>query len=268
LLSAIQLWAAPVFPELAGRVVDHAGLLSRAEERQLSALLAQLENETTDQVVVVTLKSLQGYDIADYGYQLGRHWGIGHKDSDNGVLLIIAPTERKVRIEVGYGLEETLTDKIAHDIIAETILPHFKEGHYAAGILTGAEAIVQALHGNFAVEEYNEEENVSSEESALPVFAFFALLLFASFFAAGRFILRFFLSVFFALFSGTIVGIVSGLPILGLVGGLVAFIIGMRVKAGGDGGSSSGNSYSSSYSSSSFSSGGGSFGGGGASGSW
>ena len=100
------------FPALSGRVVDEAGLLSTGDRTALTNSLARLEAKTTDQLVVVTLQSLQGRPIADYGYQLGRYWGIGQKDKNNGVLLIVAASERQVRFEVGYGLEGTLTDAL------------------------------------------------------------------------------------------------------------------------------------------------------------
>ena len=98
------------FPALTGRVVDDAGILDPATKAALERKLADFESKTTGQLVVVTLKSLQGTSIEDYGYQLGRHWQIGQKDKNTGALLIVAPNERKVRIEVGYGFEGTLTD--------------------------------------------------------------------------------------------------------------------------------------------------------------
>src|SRR5581483_5381968 len=105
-LSLVAAEAAePTFPALTGRVVDDADLLSPADEQELTDELKALEDKSSDQVVVVTLPSLQGYAIEDYGYRLGRHWGIGTAKLNNGVLLIVAPNERKVRIEVGYGLE-------------------------------------------------------------------------------------------------------------------------------------------------------------------
>ena len=113
-----------------------------------------LEAKTTDQFVVVTLKSLQGTSIEDYGYRLGRHWQIGQKDKNNGVLLIVAPNERKVRIEVGYGLEGTLTDAISQLIIQNSILPRFKAGDFPGGIKRGVEDIVQVLSGD--AEEYKQ----------------------------------------------------------------------------------------------------------------
>jgi uncharacterized protein len=137
-----------VFPALTGRVVDDAGLLDAADRAALTASLAALEAKTTDQLVVVTLKSLRGRPIEDYGYQLGRHWQIGQKDKNNGALLIVASQERAVRIEVGYGLEGTLTDALSKYIIETAILPRFKAGDYAGGIKRGVDAIVQLLAGD------------------------------------------------------------------------------------------------------------------------
>ncbi len=98
-------WAAPTFPALTGRVVDDAHVLSPQVQADLTAKLAALEQTTSRQLVVVTLPTLHGYDIADYGYQLLRAWGIGQKADNNGALFIVVPSEHKVRIEVGYGLE-------------------------------------------------------------------------------------------------------------------------------------------------------------------
>ena len=136
------------FPALTGRVVDTAGLLSAPDRAALTASLADLEARTTDQLVVVTLKSLQGTSIEDYGYQLGRKWGIGQKDKDSGVLLIVAAGERQVRIEVGYGLEGTLTDAATKIIIENAILPSFKSGDYAGGIRSGAAQIIGVLEAD------------------------------------------------------------------------------------------------------------------------
>ena len=131
------------FPPLTGRVVDEAGLLSPGDRATLTASLADLETKTTDQLVVVTLKSLQGTAIEDYGYQVGRQWNIGEKDKDSGVLLIVPATERRVRIEVGYGLEGTLTDAATKLIIENTILPAFRTGDFALAIRNGTTQIAQ-----------------------------------------------------------------------------------------------------------------------------
>jgi uncharacterized protein len=137
--------AAPNFPPLTGRVVDNAHVLSPEVQTQLSDKLKDLEDRTTRQLVVVTLPSLQGYDIADYGYQLGRYWGIGQKNSNNGVLFIIVPSERQVRIEVGYGLEPILTDALSSVILNEAVLPRFRAGDVQGGIVDGTNAIIQQL---------------------------------------------------------------------------------------------------------------------------
>ncbi|MDX1804661.1 MAG: TPM domain-containing protein [Alcanivorax sp.] len=161
LVAAAHSWAAPTFPALDGRVVDNAGLLSASERQALTAKLAQAEKGTSNQLVVVTLADLQGYDIADYGYQLGRHWGIGSKEHNNGVLLIVAPKERKVRIEVGYGLEGTLTDALSSIIIQREILPAFKQGHFYAGINAGTSAILQAIKGEYQGSQPRHKRKVS-----------------------------------------------------------------------------------------------------------
>jgi len=106
-----------VFPKLTGRVVDEAGLISAGDQRLITAASRSLEQTLGHQLVVVTVKDLQGVVIEDFGYQLGRHWGIGQAETNNGVLLIVAQAERKVRVEVGYGLEGDLTDARSSQII-------------------------------------------------------------------------------------------------------------------------------------------------------
>jgi uncharacterized protein len=154
LLIVLLIFATPAlaselkFPPLTGRVVDEAGVLDSRTVGDLTLMLADHERTTGQQVVVVTLRSLQGSTIEDYGYQLGRHWGIGQKGANNGALLIVAPKEHKVRIEVGYGLEGTLTDAISSTIIQNYILPSFKHGDYSAGIVAGTTSILSVLGGN------------------------------------------------------------------------------------------------------------------------
>ncbi|HXF54965.1 MAG TPA: TPM domain-containing protein, partial [Hyphomicrobiaceae bacterium] len=140
--------AQPSFPRLTGRVVDEAGLLTAQDAAELTAELADLEAKSTDQLVVVTLRSLQGYEIEDFGYRLGRAWGIGQAGTNNGVLLIVAPNERKVRIEVGRGLEPQLTDALSRLIIENAILPAFRRGNFAEGIKAGVRDIKDVLLGN------------------------------------------------------------------------------------------------------------------------
>ncbi|MCE3026602.1 MULTISPECIES: YgcG family protein [Salinicola] len=147
LFAAVAV-AAPDFPELTGRVVDNAKLLDAGTTSQLDAMLKAHEEATGEQVVVVTLPDLQGETIEQYGYQLGRHWGIGQKGEDNGALLIVAMAERKARIEVGYGLEGRLTDAQSSRIINQVLLPAFKQGQFAAGIVDASRAIIQTLGGD------------------------------------------------------------------------------------------------------------------------
>jgi uncharacterized protein len=149
LAIAVVPAAEPEFPPLTGRVNDRAGLLSERDEGELEAALARFETETTNQIVVATLESLQGLPIEEYGYQLGRHWGIGQAGKDNGALLIVAPEEREVRIEVGYGLEGELTDAQSRTIIESRILPHFRQGDFAAGIKAGVAAMIDTLGGSY-----------------------------------------------------------------------------------------------------------------------
>ena len=141
---------AQTFPALTGRIVDEANLLDPAQEAALTVKLEGLETRTKRQFVVATLNSLQGYDIADYGYQLGRHWaigqdGVGEAEKDNGAILIIAPNERKLRIEVGYGLEPVLTDGFSSSVIRNDITPSFKAGDFAGGINIGVDKIITQI---------------------------------------------------------------------------------------------------------------------------
>jgi len=149
MLVCAFLWpafaSAQTFPSLSGRVVDAAGILPADVERRLADQLEALEQQSRRQLVVVTLPSLQGYEISDYGYRLGRHWGLGDKTRNDGVLLIVAPAERAVRIEVGYGLEPVLTDGLSHLIIAQDILPRFKADDMPGGIMAGTQAIIRQL---------------------------------------------------------------------------------------------------------------------------
>lgn len=147
-LAGAALAAEPEYPALTGRVVDNADLLSAEDERTLTIDLQALEDKSTDQVVIVTLPSLQGFEIEEFGYRLGRHWGIGQKDKDNGVLLIVAPNERKVRIEVGRGLEPLLTDALSKIIIENAILPRFRNGDFPGGIKAGVRDIIAVLTGD------------------------------------------------------------------------------------------------------------------------
>lgn len=150
ILLATVAVAEPNFPELTGRVVDQAGLLTAADKAQLETELEAFEAKSTDQIVVVTVPSLQGYPIDEFGPMLGRKWGIGQKGKDNGVLVIVAPTERKVRIEVGRRLEPLLPDGRAGTIVRETILPSFRRGDFSGGIKAGVAQVKAVLEGDKA----------------------------------------------------------------------------------------------------------------------
>jgi uncharacterized protein len=177
-----QALAAPTFPALSGRVVDAANILSPAVEADLTAKLAALETQTTNQLVVATLPTLQGYEIADYGYQLGRAWGIGQAGKDNGALLIVAPEERTVRIEVGYGLEGDLTDAVTKLIIENAIIPKFRSDDMEAGVVAGVDDMIKVVSGSAA--EYQELAQRRQQDSAgdyewlIPIlfFAFWATI--------------------------------------------------------------------------------------------
>ncbi len=144
LLVASTAWA-QTFPALTGRVVDAANIIPPDVEARLDQKLAALETQSHRQLVVTTLPDLQGYEISDYGYQLGRAWGIGSKEHNDGALLIVAPKERKLRVEVGYGLEGVLTDGLSSLIIQDAIVPKFKAGDMPGGIEAGTDAIIKQL---------------------------------------------------------------------------------------------------------------------------
>jgi uncharacterized protein len=141
LLALAPAAQAQTFPKLSGRVVDAANLLDPTQETALTQKLAALETQSGRQLVVATIPDLQGHDIADYGYRLGRAWGIGDKAKNDGALLIVAPNDRKLRIEVGYGMEGILTDALSSRIIRGAISPRFKAGDYPGGIAAGVDEI-------------------------------------------------------------------------------------------------------------------------------
>lgn len=148
LLAAILLAFpafAQTFPPLSGRVVDQAKLLPADQAARLEATLAALEKQSGRQMVVATVASLQGYPIEDYGYKLGRDWGLGDKKANDGLILLVAPNERKVRIEVGYGLEPIVTDALSKVIIERQILPKFRDKDMAGGIIGGSNALIELL---------------------------------------------------------------------------------------------------------------------------
>ena len=231
--------AAPNFPALTGRVVDSANILSAATKADLTDKLAALEQKTSRQLVIVTIASLQGYEISDYGYQLGRAWGIGQAKLNNGVLLIVAPTEHKVRIEVGYGLEPIVTDALSSVIIQTQILPKFRGGDFNGGVEAGVDALIQQLSLDTSEAEKRaaaaEQQPSQGDRGGGGI--------------GGLLILLFIFIAIFRVFGGW-----GLLPFLFMGGGRGGYGGGGGWSGGGGGGWSGG--------------GGGSFGGGGASGSW
>lgn len=145
LLASAPNIQAQTFPEPTGFVVDQADILSPDQEAQLTQKLEALKAQSNREFAVATIADLQGYEISDYGYQLGRAWGVGNEGADDGILLIIAPNERKMRIEVGYGLEGIITDGLSGQIIRRVITPEFKNGNMFAGINAGVDAIGSQL---------------------------------------------------------------------------------------------------------------------------
>ena len=253
LLLAAAPAAAQDFPKLTGRVVDAANLLAPADEAELTQRLAALEQASSRQLVITTIPDLQDHPIEDYGYRLGRAWGIGQKEANNGAILLVAPNERKVRIEVGYGLEPILTDALSHVIIQEQILPRFKQNDYPGGIKAGAGAIIEQLQ---APPEQAEERALAAaarqqEAQSDGDGSFFPIV--------------YWLMIFFFVI----------LPMLGRLGGRRG---GRRYRSRGfplviwgpgmGGGGSRGGGFGSGGGFGGFSGGGGSFGGGGASGGW
>lgn len=219
------------FPKLTGRIVDNANLIDAATKSQLNQLLQTHENATGNQIVVTSVNSLGGNDIRSYGYQLGRAWQLGEKDKNNGVLLLIAPNERKAAIEVGYGLEGQLTDAISGNIIQTKLLPAFRQQQFSKGVELATLSIIQALDGEYKVVKRRQHEKPQKKNSRL------ALLFF----------------IFF------IMQFLSGLGRRGRRrGGFFFLPMGMGSSSRGSSGFGGGG----------FSGGGGSFGGGGASGGW
>ena len=268
-------------PALTGRVVDQAGILSPAVKAELETALAAHENNTTNQVVVVTLESLNGANIEEYSLELGRRWGIGQKGKDNGVLLVVAPNDKQIRIEVGYGLEGILTDALSSNIINYYIIPEFKKGDIENGIKIGTQKIIALLEGDESAKKEIEAQADYEPLEAAALMTGIITLIASGFFGilATRIGLSLLLSGIISLFVNLGFEISDLAGRFAVVLGLFAlfFYLTRNMKAGGKGsrgsdysGSSSGSSFGRGGRSSGggFSGGGGSFGGGGASGRW
>jgi uncharacterized protein len=254
LLLGIGLAAAdPTYPPLAGRIVDNANLITPEAKIRIESKLKAHEDKTSDQLVVATVPSLQGVGIEDFANGLFRFWKLGEKARNNGVLLLVAPNERKVRIEVGYGLEGALTDALSKTIITTAVAPKFKTGDFAGGIEGGVDAILTILAGD--AEDWQRRASVRSDESSpgemIAVLIVFAIVLVILFFWA-RGLFRQAMGQQHRTRSGSWITIPAS----------------TSSTSGWSTGSSGGSWSSGSSSSDSFSGGGGSSGGGGASGDW
>ena len=268
------------FPQLTAQVVDSADLLNEQQEASLIQTLAAHETETSNQVVVATIADLNDYAIADYANRLGRYWEIGTAESDNGVLLVVAPNERQVRIEVGYGLEGALTDALSSIIIQREILPAFRKNDYPTGINKGVNAILMSITG-----EYQAQPDKRDTRNALPDnVEKFLPLIFIAMVAIPELLRRKGLrkaanGAFPAGFAGLMLTVATGQLYIGLAVAIAVFLwVYFKGKNGNSKGrrrnggyvdtGGSGRGFGGGIGSGGFSGGGGSFGGGGASGSW
>ena len=172
--------AAPKYPALTGQIVDTANLVSPEDEAAILAELRSLEGASTDQVAIVTVPSLEGYPIEDYAIGLARQWQLGQKDKDNGLLLLVAPNERRVRIEVGRRLEPVMTDILSAAIIDTAILPRFRRGDFSGGIRAGVQDIKSVLLGDAeAVKERAKSRTPEDDPMAfVTLLLFIAIVLF------------------------------------------------------------------------------------------
>lgn len=240
---------------LTGRVVDAAGIIDPTARQQLTQKLADFEAKSSDQVVVVTVPSLNGEDIETYSNRLFRAWALGQKQENNGILLVVAPNDRKVRIEVGYGLEGTMTDALSSVIINGTIIPAFRTGDYSGGVVQGVDGILSVLSGDAAELDARAKRNVQSSSDDIDwVFVVF---------------ITFWCLIFFGGFGMAILTPIFGRKIGPGKYRWLGMVVDFNSRGGsGGGGGFSGGGGGWSSGGGGFSGGGGSSGGGGASGSW
>jgi uncharacterized protein len=268
-------------PYLAGRVNDQASLLDDGFESQLEERLRLLEEETGAQVAVLTIPSLEGDPLEDFSMRVVETWKLGRADADDGVLILVARDERRMRIEVGYGLEGVLTDAQSGRIIDRLMAPRFREGDFNGGVNAAVEAVSSAIRG-----EPVELPDRPSGSGGFNPAGFIFFLLFGLPFINGAlaargpagWILGFFLAPFFFAFPAAIFGVTVGAVVAGAW--LIAFpllrLIWPKIAVGGGAGSKGGTFWGpfvgggggGGFSGGGFSGGGGSFGGGGASGGW
>ena len=280
LLAFLVCWAFAAHadvavPPLTGRVVDQTGTLSAGDISALTQKLESLERRKGSQVAVLIVPTTEPELIEQFSIRVADAWKIGRKKIDDGALLVVAKNDRKLRIEVGYGLEGALTDVTANRIINEIIVPRFRSGDFAGGISAGLERIIAVIDGEKLPAPVSQSQSSNLADHIGDVFPFliFAVLL-------GGHVLRMMLGrLIGSAATGGVVGLLAWLVLgslaLSSIAAAIAFILSMfgpaMASSGGRGGwSGSGGSFSGGSSSDSggFSGGGGSFGGGGASGSW
>lgn len=177
IFSSLHLFAA--VPKLVGRINDYAGVMNEADKMQAEKYLSSLEDATSIQIAVLTIGSLNGEDLESYSYQVAESWGLGQKGEDNGVLLLVAMAEKKVRIEVGYGLEGKLTDTKSGLIIRNVILPDFRNGNFSLGILNGVKNISGILGDD--AELVSKKVTEKKRDKGLESFIFGLLIMFGWF---------------------------------------------------------------------------------------
>ena len=178
LWGAVATWAV-TFPLLTGRIVDQANIIPAETRSAIEPKLADLETKSGIQLVVATVASLEGQEIEPYANELFRNWKLGERIKNNGVLLLVAPNERRVRVEVGYGLEGTLTDALAKVIITNAITPRFKTGDFGGGISRGVDDIITVLTTDAAEWQKRPSLRLDSQQTNDPVNWFVIALLIA-----------------------------------------------------------------------------------------
>lgn len=187
LLASAPLRGAEV-PRLTGPVNDYAEVLSPDDEKRLTGFLLGQERKTTNQIVILTVKSLDGDTIEDFAVKVFNTWKLGQKGKDNGVLVVLATGERKIRIEVGFGLEGAIPDAVASRIIRDAMAPKFKAKDFAGGFMEAAIAIDKAVAGEFQAENRKEDDGLLIGIILLIIFLVFGvggLLLFLIIKAGG-----------------------------------------------------------------------------------
>ena len=251
-------------PELTRRVTDLAATLSVEQVTALEEKLAAFEARKGSQIAVLIVPTTGPKDIAEFGIEVADLWKIGRRDVDDGVILIVAKDDRKLRLEVGYGLEGVIPDAVAKRVISETIAPYFKAGDFAGGIDAGVAQLMQLIEGE-ALPEPPASPGTGSDEG---LFMFIVMGGLIAGFVLSAMLGRVMGGMLAGLGSGVVAAVVLGLTfsLAVLIGLMVFFIIGVRQtggrgwsNGGGFGGGSGGGSWGG---------GGGRFGGGGASGSW